>query len=150
MTTLVWTQEHFHDALYELCELDYDAIEAYEAAINRLDNADYRTKLTEFKNDHQRHVQELTSLLKSHQAKVPDGPSDKQLLAQGKVVLANMFGDEAILKAMLSNEVDTNTAYERVNSHKNKWPDSAEILSRGWNDEKRHKQWLDAIINTAK
>ncbi|STX29520.1 Uncharacterized conserved protein [Legionella beliardensis] len=150
MTTLVGTQEHFHDALYELCELDYDAIEAYEAAINRLDNADYRTKLTEFKNDHQRHVQEITSLLKSHQAKVPDGPSAKQLLAQGKVVLANMFGDEAILKAMLSNEVDTNTAYERMNSHKNKWPEAAEILSRGWNDEKRHKQWLDAIINTAK
>ncbi len=147
MTTLVGTQEHFKDALYELCELDYDAIEAYEAAINRVDNAEYRSKLTEFKNDHQRHVQEITALLESHQEKAPDGPSLKQLLTQGKVVLANMLGDEAILKAMISNEVDTNTAYERINSHKYIWPDSVEILSRGWADERRHKQWLESVTN---
>ncbi|AFC70705.1 hypothetical protein MC5_01535 [Rickettsia australis str. Cutlack] len=35
MTTLVRTQNNFADAIKELVELDYDAIEAYKAAINR-------------------------------------------------------------------------------------------------------------------
>ncbi|WP_419419036.1 DUF892 family protein [Legionella sp. D16C41] len=147
MTTLVGTQEHFQDALYALCELDYDAIEAYEAAINRVDSAEYRSRLNEFKNDHQRHVQEITALLESHQVEAPNGPSAKRLLTQGKVVLANLLGDEAILKAMISNEIDTNTAYERINSHKNIWPDAVEIVSRGWADERRHKQWLESVTN---
>ncbi|WP_131784099.1 ferritin-like domain-containing protein [Legionella gresilensis] len=147
MVTMVGTQEKFEDALYELCELDYDAVEAYEAAINRLDKKDYVSKMEEFKNDHQRHIEEISNLLRKHQAKVPDGPSPKNILTQGKVVLANLMGDEAILKAMLSNEQDTNTAYERLNEHKEKWGDANTILSRGLEDERRHKQWIQLTLN---
>lgn len=147
MVTMVGTQTNFEDALYELCELDYDAIEAYEAAINRLDNKDYVNKMEEFKKDHERHVEEISNLLRKHQKEVPDGPSPKNILAQGKVVLANMFGDEAILKAMLSNEQDTNTAYERLNEYKEKWDDAITMLSRGLEDEKRHKQWIQLTLN---
>ena len=43
MATLVGTQTKFVDALKELAELDHDAIEAYEAAINRLENEFYKT-----------------------------------------------------------------------------------------------------------
>lgn len=147
MTTLVGTQENFHDALYELCELDYDAVEAYEAAINRLENNNYKEHLSKFKAEHQRHVEELRMLLKKHNENFPEGPSAKQILAQGKVVFADMFGDEAMLKAMLSNEKDTNEAYETINSHKGMWPDAVEILEKGFSDEKRHKRWLESIVN---
>lgn len=143
MTTLVGKQHDFADALYELCELDYDSIEAYEAAINRLDSENLKAQLIEFKNDHQHHVDEISVLLSKHQAKVPQGPSNKQLLTQGKVVFANLFGDKAILKAMHSNEIDTNTAYERIVSHPGIWLDALEILLKGLQDEKRHKQWLE-------
>ncbi|WP_058533894.1 DUF2383 domain-containing protein [Legionella saoudiensis] len=146
MTTLVGTQKEFHDALYELCELDYDAIEAYKAAINRLENNAYKNVLTEFLYDHERHVQELTNILRSRQHPFPDGPGMKEYLAQGKVVLANLMGDRAILKAMVSNEVDTNTAYERVNNYSDIWPDALAILQRGLEDERRHKQWLESTL----
>ena len=36
MTTLVGTQTKFVKAVRELVELDFDALEAYNAAINRL------------------------------------------------------------------------------------------------------------------
>ncbi|KJV81801.1 hypothetical protein RHORCCE3_0998 [Rickettsia hoogstraalii str. RCCE3] len=36
MTTLVGIQNNFADAIKELIELDYDAIEAYKTAINRI------------------------------------------------------------------------------------------------------------------
>lgn len=148
MATLVGTQAEFHDALYELCELDYDAIEAYEAAINRLDNEAYKTQLTAFRADHQRHVQEIKALLIQHQQEYPDGPSSKQILAQGKVVLANMFGDEAILRAMISNEEDTNEAYKTMNEHPGIWPDATDILRRGLEDEIRHKTWLERTVGS--
>lgn len=146
MTTLVGTQGEFSSALKELVELDYDAVEAYEAAINRLENTAYIEKLTDFKNDHLRHIKDLTDLLKKHNEEAPTGPSMvKQWLAKGKVVLANLAGDEAILSAMNSNEIDTNTAYETMDNRKDKWDDAVEIIKQGLADEKRHKEWLENI-----
>ena len=66
----------------------------------------------------------------------------KSLLTQGKVVLANLFGDEAILGAMKSNEVDTNTAYERMNKYEDAPADIKGALKKGLEDEKRHAAWL--------
>ena len=150
MVTAVGIQSKFEDALYELGELDYDAIEAYEAAINRLDREDYKAKLRDFKKDHERHVEEICALLEKHMAKSPSGSSVKALLAQGKVVLAQMMGDDSILKAMLSNEIDTNTAYERLNSHAEKWKDAEELLVQGLQDERKHKAWLEMVLKEDK
>ncbi|STX29676.1 Domain of uncharacterised function (DUF2383) [Legionella beliardensis] len=146
MTTMVGTQNEFHDALYALCELDYDAVKAYKAAIERLESKEYRKKLTGFMRDHIRHIENITSLLTMHQQKAPEGPDLKQYLTQGKVILANLLGDEAILKAMISNETDTNTAYERINKQVGKWPEAVAIVRQGLNDERRHKQWLEVTV----
>jgi hypothetical protein len=53
MATLVGTQTDFSQAIKELLELDYDAVDAYKAAIERLNNLEYITMLTSFMNDHQ-------------------------------------------------------------------------------------------------
>ena len=146
MTTLVGTQGDFATAVKELIELDFDAVEAYETAINRLDNQTYIEKLTEFKDNHQRHIKELSELLRRHDEEAPTGPSlAKQWLTKGKVVLANLIGDDAILGAMNSNETDTNTAYERMHARDDQWDDAVDIIRRGLEDEKRHKQWLESI-----
>jgi hypothetical protein len=160
MATMVGTQSNFEDALYELCELDYDAVEAYEAAINRIGGGDkekniekqkeYKEKLKEFKEDHQRHIEEIRSFLRKRDAKIPEGPSAKSILTQGKVVLGNLLGDKSILKAMLSNEEDTNTAYERLNDHPEKSTEAEEFLRQGLRDEKKHKAWLESVIEEHK
>jgi hypothetical protein len=68
--------------------------------------------------------------MKKHNCEPPTGPSvGKQWLTKGKVVLANLIGDGTILSAMLSNEVDTNTAYERINDRTDKWGDAKRLLS---------------------
>ncbi|WED44030.1 hypothetical protein [Legionella cardiaca] len=145
MATLVGTQAKFEDALYELCELDYDVVAAYETAINRMDNATYKIRLSEFKNDLKKHIRDISNLLKKHRAAVPEGPGSKQLLIQGKVVFANLFGDKAMLRAMLANEVDINIAYERLTCHETKWKDADSVLLRGLGNEKRHRHWLEAM-----
>jgi rubrerythrin len=147
MVTKVGMQSNFADALRDLLELDFDAIEAYEVAIERLENPDYKMQLDAFKADHQRHTRELTTILKAHNEEAPAGPSAvKQWLAKGKVALGSIVGDNAILIAMLSNETDTNTAYERVSDHEDMWPDASEVLKRGLNDERRHKAWIESVI----
>lgn len=143
MSTLVGTQNSFADAIRSLIELDFDAIEAYEAAINRIENGEFRIQLRNFKEDHEGHVHELNQLLTIHNEKTVSGPDAKKWLTQGKVVLGSLMGDNAILKAMFTNEEDTNTAYERVTNHAEIWADAKEILSAGFSDEKRHKRWIE-------
>ncbi len=149
MVTKVGMQSDFADALKDLVELDFDAVEAYEAAINRLDNIEYKSKLREFKKDHERHITELSDVLKSHNETAPTGPSmGKQWLTKGKVVLGEIVGDNGILAAMITNEIDTNTAYERMNEREDKWLEAVYALQRGLDDEKRHKAWLESVIKS--
>lgn len=146
MVTKVGMQEDFTTALKELIELDYDAIEAYEAAINRLKNENYKSVLNEFKRDHQRHIQELSDFLNDKNETFPTGPSSKSILTQGKVVLANLMGDNLILRAMRSNEIDTNTAYGRINNYENIPEELKESLKKGLQDEKRHLAWIEKTL----
>jgi rubrerythrin len=149
MVTMTGTQTYFQDALKDLVELDYDAVEAYDAAIDRLENEKYKEKLTEFKQDHSRHIRELSEILRKHGDAPPTSPSAKQWLTKGKVIIANLVGDTTILRAMLSNEEDTNTAYDRIDQRTDKWPDAAPIIQRGREDEHKHKSWLEKTLETA-
>ena len=147
MTTLVGTQANFADALRELIELDYDAVEAYQAALDRLDNEDYKARLGKFKADHESHIKVLNRILQAHDGIIVDGPSGTSWLTKGKVILANLVGDKTILKALRSNVDDTCTAYKKMNSHKAKWSDATDALTSGLEDAEKHKKWLDAILD---
>jgi len=148
MVTFVGTQSTFVDALKELVELDYAAVEAYETAIERLDSIEYKEKLKSFKQMHQNHIREMSALLRDKNEDAPQGPPAlKHLLTKGKVILANIVGDNAILRAMKSNEIDTNTAYERMNDRNDIWPEAEDILRRGLADERMHKEWLERTIS---
>ncbi len=144
MVTLVGKQAEFLDALKELIELDYDAVTAYQAAIERVKNDFYKEKLSEFLTDHKRHIVELSEVMERHGSLPPEGPDMKKHLLKGKIIAASMLGDQTILRAMKDNEIDTNTAYERLNHHADVWPNAVDALERGWEDEKRHKAWLEA------
>jgi rubrerythrin len=148
MVTKVGMQSKIEDAVKDLLELDYDAVEAYKAAVERLDNAEYKQKLAEFQKDHERHTTELTQLLRQHNITPPTEADAKKWLTKGKVVIAGLVGDNAILLAMKTNEADTNTAYERVAQRDDLWADGKDIVQRGWSDEKRHAAWIDSVLKS--
>lgn len=152
MATLVGTQENFIDALKELLEFEYDVKEAYTIAIKKLNlgHYDYKNKLLEFSEEHSRHILELSNILKQHTEDFPK-KSDmmRNFLSKGKIYLANLMGDEKILAAMAGNESDTNLAYERMNARHDVWEESKSFLKRVLADEKKHKAWLDNIVNKA-
>jgi rubrerythrin len=147
MVTTVGLQDDPIDLLNALIELDYDAAEAYRAAIDRLEEPRYREALREFLDDHLRHTRELSALVSAVGGTPPDGPGAKSMLTAGKVAMADLAGDSAILRAMLSNEGDTNTAYERAAEH-SQLPENARSLVAGnLSDERRHQAWLEQAIS---
>jgi rubrerythrin len=148
MVTTVGMQDDPIALLNALISLDFDAVEAYRAAIDRLDQADYKRTLSEFLSDHVRHTTELSAVVRGLGGTPPEGPGAKSLMTTGKVALANIAGDGAILRAMLSNEGDTNTAYERAAGHDNLPENARELVNGNLNDERRHKAWLERALSS--
>ncbi|MEX0827508.1 MAG: DUF2383 domain-containing protein, partial [Haliea sp.] len=75
MATTIGNEDNLDTLLSNLIELDYDAIEAYDAAIERLDDAGYRQALEQFCQDHVDHTLNLSQLLRSRGGLPPEGPS---------------------------------------------------------------------------
>jgi uncharacterized protein (TIGR02284 family) len=148
MVTTVGTETTLESLLEDLVQLDYDAADAYEAAINRLQEARFRDRLREFRGDHLRHIDELGELLRKMGRTPPQQGDMKSYLAQGKVVMGGLMGDKAILQAMRTNEADTNTAYERAVAFHGLSTETHQILQRGLQDERRHCEWILEQLKT--
>ena len=139
---MVGNEETVECLLSNLIKLDYDAVEAYDAAINRLESEEYKLKLKAFREEQLAHTRNLGEILREMKKNVPEGPDLKQILAQGKVVIAHLFGDKAILSAMKTNMDYTNSAYERALNHKKITPEVREVLRKNLEDEERHRGWI--------
>jgi hypothetical protein len=67
-------------------------------------------KISEFKRDHIQHVVALNEIARELGVEAPIEGDMKQMLTTGKIALADLLGDAAILKALKTNEDDTVTA----------------------------------------
>lgn len=144
----VQDQSKIVKTLQQLVKLDYDAIEAYEAAIERLDDAESKGQLGIFRDDHRKHTENLGELLMKMNADVPQGPDAKRLLTKGKVVLGGLVGDKAILMAMHANEDVTNKTYEEAAKHVAGDSEMQQTLESNLQDERRHRDWIDRKLKS--
>ncbi|ERJ20394.1 hypothetical protein T35B1_16293 [Salinisphaera shabanensis T35B1] len=142
MVTLVGNESELTDLLQNLVRLDYDAIDAYDAAIERLEDTKAQEMLRAFRKDHERHIADLTPHITGLGAEVPAGSGPKHLLTEGKVKVAALAGDSAILTAMATNEVETESAYRSASERDDVDGELAEKLRAGMADEARHKEWM--------
>ena len=149
MVTTVGTENKLEDLLADLVRLEHDAVDAYDAAIERLVNAGWRSSLIEFRRDHLRHIEELGEALSAMGRDPPKDGDMKSFLTQGKVVVAGLIGDTAILQAMKTNEDDTNKAYERGVQHRDASLSLRAVLQRALADERRHRGWMIEQIERA-
>lgn len=147
MVTTVGTESTLADLLVNLVHLDYDAAEAYGEAVKRLDDVALRNALEGMKADHERHITELSEVLRSMGETPPGGGDMKQMLTTGKVAMGAMVGDTGILRAMRSNEQDTNTAYERAAGHDEATGPVREMLERNLADERRHRDYIEGALS---
>ncbi len=149
MATMVGTDKDITTLLNDLIVLDLDAIEAYEAAIARVSMVD-REHLTRFMEDHQRHVRDLSALVRGFGVEPRSEADYKSILTKGKVVIAGLFDDESVLRAMKSNEDDTNQAYERATQQRGLPEHILAVLRTNLSDERRHRDWIEKRIDAMK
>ncbi len=142
MTTTVGTESTIQDLVKNLILLERDAIAAYDSTIERLSDRTFSSKVAEFKSDHLQHLSVLQEMAAETGAEAPAEGDMKQMLTTGKIALADLAGDGAILKAMKTNEDDTVSAYERASSHKDAIAKSRAFFEKALSDERRHREWM--------
>lgn len=148
MEAPVMNQSKLIKELNNLIALDFDAIAAYESAVKHLENLEYKTTLDRFKLDHNRHVDALSRIVREMGGDPANGADVKVILTQGKVIIANLFGnDMAILKAMKINEDVTNLAYEKATAEMHGSDELMLLLANHLEDERRHRAWIESVLH---
>ena len=143
MVTTVGTEGSIEDLVSNLLYLEHDAIAAYESTIDKLRNPSHKERIAEFRSDHLKHVAELERMAGLLKIDAPQSGDMKQLLTTGKIAMASLVGDGAILTAMKTNEDDTVTAYERAARHRDAKPESRRYFEAFAEDERRHRAWME-------
>jgi len=146
MVTMVGMETEVVDLLIDLIKLDYDAIDAYTSAVQKLKDQSIADQLRSFRDDHERHTKNVRPLVQELGGKAPTGGDMKSLLTTGKVAIGALMGDKAILIAMKTNEDDTNTAYERATQHKDMTAEMKRVLNSNLSDERRHRTWIEQTL----
>ena len=133
--------------LNDLLRLNYDALHAYGVAIRSLRSDSYRETVTVFRADHERHIEELSQLVREYggsPAELPHIPTGAFKLAVQAIGAAG--GDRAILFAFKANERQSRDRY-RSAAHRAERPEVAAVLSRHAVDEVRHYSWAMATLD---
>jgi demethoxyubiquinone hydroxylase (CLK1/Coq7/Cat5 family) len=134
------------DRLKSLIQIDVDATIAYSQALAGIDDehSDIRAQLEQFKDDHVRHVEDLSNALAAFGHDPPEPQQDvKGFVIAGMTAIRSKLGTRQTLKAMRQNELLTNKMYDAAMEGLVGLPEQiADAIVRGRADERRH---LDAI-----
>src|SRR5258706_6893754 len=95
----------------DLIRFDYDAIGAYDEAIDAIDELSLKSPLIEFRADHERHVLDLSAIVRRLGGDPPQRPGARGILRKTMTKVAGLVGVEATLRAMKSNEEVLNKQY---------------------------------------
>jgi rubrerythrin len=131
--------------LNEVLQIDIDAVGIYAAAIDAIDEAQIRQQIELFKGDHERHVGELTALIR-RQGGEPGRRADLAGMARRAMTrVAGLGGIEMVLRSLLSSEKLTNDVYAK-HAALPLPADVLDLLRRNYGDEQRHYSWIDAAL----
>lgn len=143
MVTTVGTENTAADLVTNLLHLEHDAIAAYDSTIERLSDAESKRQIEAFRRDHEQHVRTLEGFAARLGIEAPTSGDAKQMLTTGKVALAGLAGDGAVLKAMKTNEDDTVQAYEQASSNTDADNEMRTAFATALEDERRHRAWME-------
>lgn len=143
----VMNREDLIDELSSLMKVDYDAIQAYNQAIDEIDVPSIRNQLVQFRDDHERHIDNLSALLHAMDAEPPERLSGiKTFFIEGFTAIRSMTGIEGALKAMESNEKTTNKSYAQA-LEKDLPADIRTQVQENYEDEERHLQYISQALS---
>ncbi len=133
-------------ALNELVQLDYDATKTYEQALEHVDDPEVRADLAAFREDHLRHITELSAAVRDLGGEPIDPQRDvKGFVLESMTRLRSASGTAGALKAMRLNEKLTNRSYDKA-AELSLPPAARQIVLANLDDERRHLAAIEAHI----
>ena len=134
------------EKLISLCKLDIDAILAYNHAIDGVEEPDIRVNLEAFRDDHNRHVINLSTLILEYGGVPPTFERDfKGFFIEGMTATAAGIGTRAALLAMMGNETVTNSYYKSADALD--FPPEVQLsIARYYDDEQRHLTYIKKVL----
>ncbi|HZU83095.1 MAG TPA: helix-hairpin-helix domain-containing protein [Polyangiaceae bacterium] len=134
------------EALMAVAQLDLEAAAAYEIAAEQVDDDELGRMLLKFRDDHRRHVDDLTRFAKSRGISVAMPREIDQSVLVGLISSVGVLDPTAALEALIGNEQLTNATYDTA-----AWlvsdDEALAIVQRNREDERRH---LDALTAYAR
>ncbi|HBG20421.1 MAG TPA: ferritin [Desulfobulbaceae bacterium] len=132
--------------LSSLVQLDIDAVHAYKEAIEKIDDLQVREHLTQYRQDHERHISDLSAEIRRLGGTPPEFSLDfKGYLIKGFTSLRSTTGTKGALNAMHTNEKLTNKEYEAAKY----WdfpPDLKQMIALAREDERRHLEYIERAL----
>lgn len=132
--------------LNDLLQLDHDAVEAYTVAIDRLRSERYRETLVQYRNDHKRHIEELSALVRARGGLPVELPHPTGALKLVVQALGSAGNDTTLLLAFKAVEGQARDKYRRFAGESGYPDDVREVIARGTDDETRHYAWVEQTL----
>lgn len=127
--------------LNDLLRLDHDAIRAYGIARERLKGAGFRDVLERFTEDHERHLDEVTRLVRRYGGRPLELPGASAGSFQLEIeAVPAAAGDAELVLALKANARRARDAYRGL-AQRAYPPEVAAVLRRAANDEAAHYVW---------
>jgi len=138
--------EQMLDRLKDLMQLDYDAVQAYDKVIQKLDDPAVRGKIESFRDDHIRHVNDLDAMIVLKGGRHQEPSRDfKGVLLESVAKLRSMTGTIGTLKANEMAEKQTNKRY--AEAVRQDFPTEVmALVSRNYEDERRHLDYIQRTL----
>ena len=132
----------------DLIQLDIDASYAYTEALKAIQEKDIHEKMQGFKHDHERHITDLTALLKKLGGEPIKHTQDiKGYVIEGMTALRSITGTEGALKAMIMNEALTNKKYHDALEYTGFTEEVRALIRANYEDEKKHKAYIESKVS---
>ena len=126
-----------HAALHQLAQIEIDAIRAYTQAIERCRDPELDRMLRDFREDHLRHIQDLSVEIRKTGGMPPAGLDLPGLGIEAFTATLALTGKGGALMATQGNEIVTNDAYASALARD--LPDDVRaMVERNAEDEQRH------------
>lgn len=135
------------DELNNLIQLDIDAVRAYSQALGSVEDPEVSRQLTAFRGDHERHVTDLSALVRAAGGVPADAPDLKGFFIEGMTAIRAMGGENAALSAMRDNERLTNRRYQAALQLTGLPDDVRGVIAANREDERRHLAWIQARVS---
>lgn len=133
--------------LIALCLLDIDAAVAYEQAIPHIEHSLVKQRFNEFLNDHNRHIGDLSQMIRELGETPPERKPDfKGFFLKKFTDARSAQGTQGALSAMDTNEKLVNRIYGEAVGWPDLVPNAKSLILTNIDDEKKHLQFIEESI----